>query len=72
MDQASVQQVDVRKALESTLPILKSKLKKKSVVLTRQYAEDLPRIRAYGSELNQVWTNLIVNAVDAMPEGGTL
>ena len=72
MDQASVQEVDVNKALESTLLILKYKLKKKNIVLTRDYAEELPRIKAYGSELNQVWTNLIVNAVDAMPEGGTL
>jgi signal transduction histidine kinase len=72
MDQASVQEVDVHKALESTLLILKYKLKKKSIVLTRDYAEELPHIKAYGSELNQVWTNLIVNAVDAMPEGGTL
>jgi signal transduction histidine kinase len=72
MDQASVQEVDVHKALESTLLILKYKLKKKNIALTREYAEDLPRIKAYGSELNQVWTNLIVNAVDAMAEGGTL
>ena len=72
MDQASVQEVDVHKALESTLLILKYKLRKKSIVLTREYADALPRIKAYGSELNQVWTNLIVNAVDAMPEGGTL
>jgi signal transduction histidine kinase len=40
--------------------------------MTRDYAEALPRIKAYGSELNQVRTNLIVNAVDAMSEGGTL
>ena len=72
MDQASVQEVDVHKALETTLLILKHKLRKKSIVLTREYAEALPHIRAYGSELNQVWTNLIVNAVDAMSEGGTL
>src|SRR4029077_15063665 len=72
MDQASMQEVDVNKGLESTLLILKYKLRKKSIVLTRDYAEELPRIKAYGSELNQVWTNLIVNAVDAMSEGGTL
>src|SRR5882724_934479 len=72
MDQASVQQVDVHKGLESTLLILKYKLRKKSIVLTREYADTLPHIKAYGSELNQVWTNLIVNAVDAMPEGGRL
>ena len=72
MDQASVQEVDVHKGLESTLLILKFKLKKKSIVITREYAEELPRIKAYGSELNQVWTNLIVNAADAMREGGTL
>src|SRR5215216_4535048 len=72
MDQASVQTVDVHKGLESTLLILKYKLRKKNIVLTREYAKDLPPIKAYGSELNQVWTNLIVNAVEAMQDGGTL
>ena len=72
MDQASVQEVDLHKSLDSTLLILKYKLKRKNIVVTREYAEELPRIKAYGSELNQVWTNLIVNAVDAMPESGTL
>lgn len=72
MDQASVQQVDVHKALENTLLILKYKLRKKNITLVREYAEDAPRVTAYGSELNQVWTNLIDNAIDAMPEGGTL
>src|SRR6267142_3629175 len=72
MDQASMQEVDVHKGLESTLLILKYKLKRKSIVLTREFAEALPRIKAYGSELNQVWTNLIVNSVDAMSEGGRL
>ena len=72
MDQASVQEVDIHKGLESTLLILKYKLRKKNISLTREYADDLPRIKAFGSELNQVWTNLIVNAVDAMKEGGTL
>jgi len=72
MDQASVQEVDIHKGLESTLLILKYKLRKKNISLTREYADDLPRIKAFGSELNQVWTNLIVNAVEAMKEGGTL
>jgi signal transduction histidine kinase len=72
MDQASKQEVDVHKALENTLLILKYKLKKKNISVTREFAESLPLISAFGSELNQVWTNLIVNAVDAMSEGGTL
>ena len=72
MDQASVQAVDVHRALESTLLILTYKLKKKNIQITRDYDETLPKIKAFGSELNQVWTNLIVNAVEAMSEGGTL
>ncbi|HSE17210.1 MAG TPA: ATP-binding protein [Pyrinomonadaceae bacterium] len=72
MDQAKVQELDVHKGLDNTLLILKYKLKKKNISVTRDYAESLPLIKAYGSELNQVWTNLIVNAVDAMSEGGTL
>jgi len=72
MDQASVQEVDIHKSLETTLLILKYKLKRKNIILTRDYAEALPRIKAYGSQLNQVWTNLIVNAVDAMSDGGSL
>jgi signal transduction histidine kinase len=72
MDQASVQEIDIQKGLENTLLILKYKLRKKNIEVTREYTEDLPHIKAYGSELNQVWTNLIVNAVDAMSEGGML
>jgi signal transduction histidine kinase len=72
MDQASVQSVDIHKGLETTLLILKYKLRKKDISVTREFAEHLPHIKAYGSELNQVWTNLIVNAVDAMSQGGTL
>ena len=72
MDQASMQEVDIHEGLENTLLILKYKLRKKNIGVTREYAEDLPHIKAYGSELNQVWTNLIVNAVDAMADGGAL
>lgn len=72
MDQAKVQKLDVHKGLDNTLLILKYKLKKKDITVTRDYAESLPKIKGYGSELNQVWTNLIVNAVDAMSLGGKL
>ena len=71
MDQAPVQSVDVREGLNNTLIILHNKLKK-GVTVIREYAEDLPVIQAYASELNQVWTNLIDNAVDAMDGRGTL
>jgi signal transduction histidine kinase len=72
MDQASRQEVELNKGIENTLLILKHKLKTKNITVVKEFAEDLPRITAYGSELNQVWTNLIVNAIEAMPEGGRL
>lgn len=65
MDQAPLQEVDIHDGLESTLTILGHKLKQ-GVVVNREYDHSLPRIRAYGSGLNQVWTNLIDNAIDAM------
>ena len=70
MDRASLQPVDVTEGLDSTLVMLQHKLKE-GVQVDRQYAADLPRIDAYAGELNQVWTNLIDNAVDAMggPDG---
>lgn len=71
LDQAPVQEVDVREGLENTLVILKHKTKE-GVRIRREYASDLPHIEAYGSELNQVWTNIIDNAVDAMNGKGEL
>jgi len=71
MDQAPLQEVNIHKDLDNTLIIFSSKLKR-GVDLERQYAENLPRIEAYGSELNQVWTNLIDNALDAMDGNGKL
>jgi signal transduction histidine kinase len=68
MDRASVQQIDVTEGLESTLVMLGHKLRD-GVRVERDYGADVPPIEAYAGELNQVWTNLIDNAVDAM--GGT-
>ena len=72
MDQAGVQEIDLHKGLDNTVLILKYKLKKKNINVVREYADNLPKLTAHGSLLNQVWTNLIDNAVDAMPEGGRL
>lgn len=71
MDQAPVQSVDVREGLDNTLIILHNKLKR-GVTVVREYADDLPVIQAYAGELNQVWTNIIDNAIDAMNGEGTL
>ncbi|TAK11921.1 MAG: cyclic nucleotide-binding domain-containing protein [Anaerolineae bacterium] len=65
LDQAPTQQVDIHEGLDNTLVILRSKLKT-GINVKREYAENLPHIHGYGSELNQVWTNLIDNAVDAL------
>lgn len=71
LDQAPVKLVDVHEGLENTLVILRFKLKK-GVNVVREYAPDLPRIEAYAGELNQVWTNIVDNAVDAMDGKGEL
>jgi len=71
MDQAPLQEVDIKSSLETTLTIMHHKLKR-GITVTREYAPDLPKVMAYGSELNQVWTNLIDNAADAMGDTGKL
>jgi signal transduction histidine kinase len=63
--------VNIHEGLDNTLIILQSKLKT-GVAVHRDYAAELPRIQAYGSELNQVWTNLIDNAIAAMKGQGEL
>jgi signal transduction histidine kinase len=70
MDRAPLQEVDVHEGIESTLKILSYKLKQ-GVVVKREYG-DLPRICAYGRQLNQVWTNLIDNAIDATGGKGNI
>ncbi len=71
LDRASLQQLDVTDGLESTLVMLGHKLRD-GVTVVRDYGADVPRIEANAGELNQVWTNLIDNAVDAMDGTGTL
>ena len=66
MDQAPIQDLDIHQGLESTLVMLGYKLKQANVVVNREYDCDIPRLSAYGSELNQVWTHLIDNAIDAL------
>jgi signal transduction histidine kinase len=70
MDRASMQHIDVTDGLDSTLAMLGHKLR--GVTVVREYGTDVPMIDAYAGELNQVWTNLIDNAVDAMGGSGTL
>ena len=71
MDQSPVQNVDVVKTLETTLTILNHKLKR-GVTVQRDYQKAALRVHSFGSELNQVWTNLIDNAIDAMGGKGEL
>ncbi len=71
MDQAPVQRVDVRAGLDNTLIILRAKLKA-GITVVREYQPDLPEIVALGSELNQVWTNILDNAIDAMDGHGEI
>src|SRR5258706_5282054 len=71
MDQAAIQNVDVVKSLETTLTILNHKLKQ-GVALHRDYQRVPLLVNSFGSELNQVWTNIIDNAIDAMHGKGEL
>lgn len=71
MDQAPVQLLDVREGLNDTLVMLNSKLQS-GIQVNRAYSDEIPRIQGYGSELNQVWTSLIDNAITAMGDEGAL
>ncbi len=70
MDQAPIQEIDIPKGIETTLTMLQSRLRE--VDITRNYDPDLPMISAYASELNQVWTALLENALDAIQDKGHL
>ena len=70
MDKTPLQEVDIHEGLESTLTMLGHKLK--NVTVLREFDRSLPRIMAYGNELNQVWTNLIDNAIHAVNGAGKI
>ena len=71
VDRASLQLVDVTEGIESTLVILAHKLRA-GITVERDFVRDAPLVEGNPSELNQVWMNLIDNAIDVMPDGGTL
>ena len=71
MDRAAIQEVDLHEGLDNTLKILHHKLKY-GITVHKEYAPSLPMVSVYGGELNQVWTNLIDNAIDAMDGRGEL
>jgi signal transduction histidine kinase len=71
MDQATVAEpVDVKTSLGNTIAVLNAKARAKSAAVTVTVAPDLPRARGFAGELNQIWANLIDNALDAVPQGG--
>jgi signal transduction histidine kinase len=72
MDHGGQSDVDIHEDLETTLTILGYKLKHTSIVLERRFDPAVPRITAFGAELNQVWTNILDNAIDALGETGTI
>ena len=71
LDQGEIQSVDIHEGLNNTLIMLHGQLKK-GITVQREFAEDIPHIQAYGNELNQVWTNIIDNAIDAMNGNGKI
>jgi signal transduction histidine kinase len=72
MDRGELVEVDLHEGLETTLVVLGHKLKHTSINVVRDYDRELPRLMVRGSELNQVWTNLLDNAIDALGEHGTI
>jgi signal transduction histidine kinase len=72
MDRGALVQADVHEGIETTLTMLAHKLKHTEIAVVRSYDRDLPPLTLRGSELNQVWTNLLDNAIDALGERGTI
>jgi signal transduction histidine kinase len=72
MDRGGLVEIDVREGIETTLKVLKHKVKHTQIEVVREYADDLPKLTVHGSALNQVWTNLLDNAIQALGEAGTI
>jgi signal transduction histidine kinase len=72
MDRGGVVEVDLHEGLETTLIVLGHRLKHTAITVVRDYDRTLPKVTVRGSELNQVWTNLLENAIDALGESGTI
>ena len=73
MDRAPARQpTDVHAGIDQTLTMLGHSVRKKSLAVTRDWGDDVPEVRVYPGEINQVWTNLLDNAIDAAPEGGAV
>jgi signal transduction histidine kinase len=70
MDEAPVQDIDIHAGLDNTLTVLRPRLQNRTII--REYDPTLPRVLARGVELNQVWTNLLENAIEATPEDGVI
>jgi signal transduction histidine kinase len=72
MDRGDLVEVDLHEGLETTITVLGYKLKQTAIAVVRDYDRTLPKLTVRGSELNQVWTNLLDNAIDALGEQGTI
>ena len=72
MDRGELVEVDLHEGIETTLAVLGHKLKHTEIAVVREYDRTLPRLMVRGPELNQVWTNLLDNAIDALGERGTI
>jgi signal transduction histidine kinase len=72
MDRGELVEVDIHEGIETTLSVLGFKLKQTTIEVVRDYDRSLPKLTVRGSELNQVWTNLLDNAIDALGDSGTI
>jgi signal transduction histidine kinase len=72
MDRGELLELDVHEGIQTTLAVLGHRLKHTEIEVVRDYDKEIPKLTARGSELNQVWTNLLDNAIDALGESGTI